>query len=640
MRILVAGPLDAGDAAYREVDKYRSAGHDVVVNHFYFPDQAAGRLVARYRDDPHVAFRCFDPGDPDSLRAEITRGNIGYHAITYPPDLGGFTSDVVVAATDGSIANPLRVVGCPNDVKRHLGAVEGHGVAVENSSEIHGRAVAEYTLCQIGFHVRRIGWFYHATGENGAWPHDQATPSTSSLAGKTIGVIGAAGKDGGAVARLAMNMGLRVVGIGDGSAAGNAKMRAMGLEVAPNFNELLNQADFLSINSAKDRTLGLIGPDQFRQMKRGVVIVNPAGAEIIDKAALFAEFVKPPHERVVGTVIFDMPYGGRRGDKTFSFDTDNARLKSLGVLFTPRMAGYTVDTYRHGIDEVAEAIISRLPRNSAAANVGELDTMALARHIVVLVRRAAESAIELRTMGLITRTKQDGSPSTNADRIAEEIIRDGLIRRGYDCSISGEELGEVKRSNGGIEVIIDGIDGTRNFRDGNYGWCTSVCVRKAAENVIGVVHDPVCQETYWAVRGKGAFRSGEILTEALKTPEKLPADFSFSIGSFRIQGSKAIKNRVAEDITDLGGHLREWGSIALSICAVARGGLGAFIQWNSDPLDHAGALVIAAEAGAGVSCGVSDEPGRENVLVGHPALIQFVEGILRPGILRQGGPGG
>jgi fructose-1,6-bisphosphatase/inositol monophosphatase family enzyme/phosphoglycerate dehydrogenase-like enzyme len=626
MRILLAGTLDAGDAIYREVDTYRAAGQDLVVNIFYLDQDNVARLAQRYQSDTHVAFRSFSPSSHEALLAEITNGQIGYDAIVYPPDLHGLTDHVIAAATSPSLAHTLKVVGCPNDVIRHLSAVEKQGIRVENSSDIHARAVAEYTLIQIGFHARKIGQFYETTGESGVWPHHLAASTTISLAGKTLGVIGATGKDGSAVVLVARKLGLRVVGMGSGRPEGNARIREMGATVASSVEELLGQSDFLSVNSAKAKTLGLIGKNQFARLKPGVIIVNPAGAEIIDKEALLEEFSKPVRERRVGAVILDMPYGGRRGDQTFSFDPDNAKLKALGVLFTPRMAGYTIDTYTHGVEQVAAAINRRLLSVPTTRDAGEIDSDTLTQDIIVLAKKAGETAVALRKAGLVLCKKADGTVSTNADTAAEELIRDGLRKRGYCFTITGEELGEESPVDGNVMAIIDGIDGTRNFRDDNYGWCTSICVMKGQEIIIGVVHDPKCGETYWAIKGKGAFRSDGVATETLRTPEQHPEDFSFSIGSFRVQGSTVIKHQMVEDIKKLGGRQREWGSIALSICGTARGGLGGFIQGNAELHDYGAALLIAAEAGAGISC-MPSETGKRDILVAHPELFLKMKSI-------------
>ena len=183
MRILLAGSLDAGDAIYREIDRYRDAGHDVLVNTFHFDNQRVAELVQRYHGDAQVAFCTFSPSSSESLLAEITRGNIGFDAIIYPPDLEGLTHDVVAAATNSSLVHSLKVVGCPNDVIRHLSAVEKQGIQIENSSDLHAGAVAEYTLSQIGFQRARSGSFMRRreSGERGRMtgrlPRRQASPA-------------------------------------------------------------------------------------------------------------------------------------------------------------------------------------------------------------------------------------------------------------------------------------------------------------------------------------------------------------------------------------------------------------------------------------------------------------------------------
>jgi myo-inositol-1(or 4)-monophosphatase len=628
MRILLAGPSNAGGAVYCEVGKYRSAGHNVMVNTFTLDKATAESLWKYYKDEVCVDFCEFPPALAEFLILEITRGKLGYDAIIYPPDLEGFTSDVVAAAVDSSLASPLKVVGCPNDFIGHLSAVKAHGVHLANTPDVHQRAVAEYTICQMAFHARMLGEFYKVTGENGAWPHDMALCRSHSFAGKTLGVIGATGKDGSSVALLARRMGLRVLGIATASIESQQKISGMGILPAGSLDDLLQASDFISINSTKSKTLSLLGKSEFARMKKGVIIVNPAGAEIIDKQALFDECSKAEAERKVATIILDMPYGGRRGDRTFSFDPDNARLRSLGVIFTPRVAGYTADTYCLAVDKLADTINHAISPVRVIGAADALDADQLAQDLLSLVKEAGAMAKALRKTGLDVETKADGSPTTNADRRVEESIRDGLRAKGHVFTFTGEELGAEQLTESNVEIITDGIDGTRNFRDDNYGWCTSVCVMNYGQPVIGVVHDPKCGDSWWAIRGKGAFVSDGITNHHLRVPDKHPADFSFSIGSFRRENSKIIKDQIIDDIKKLGGRQREWGSVALSICGTARGGLGAFVQGNAAFHDYAAALLIAREAGARTLCVPCIPAGREDVIVAHPNLFEQIQSIV------------
>jgi myo-inositol-1(or 4)-monophosphatase len=618
MRILLAGPLNAPFGVEREINSYRAAAHDVTVNAIFFDEETLVGLQQHYADDDRVIFCTFDPASPEDLSEELTRGMLGYEAVSYPPDLEGFTDAALLAAASADLAHPLRAVGCPNDVVRHLALVQAHGVKVFNASDIHATAVGEYTLGQIACHARRFGHFYRATGAAGAWPHDEAVTSTYSLRGKTIGIIGVTGKDGRAVAVCSQQLGLRVLGLGRDGSKSHDTIQGMGIEPVSTLEDLVTQSDFISINSKKDASLGLIGQAEIAKMKRGVIVINPAGAEIIDKHALFEEFSRTPRERTIGALVLDMPYGGRRGASTFARDADNARLRELGVLFTPRMAGYTIDTYIRGVEQVADDINRYLAQLQPAHAIDvNLTTMTI--DLLKLAKAAGAKAIELRRAGLTVHTKPDGTPCTNADIAAEQTIRDGLRKR-YQVTIVGEELGTDVAPNAVLEAIIDGIDGTRNFRDGNYGWCTSVCVKRKGESVIGVVHDAKCRETYWAVKGQGAFHNDGIVTKNLKVPAELARDFSFSVGSFRLAGSTEIKNQLVADIKSMGGRQREWGSVALSICQTAIGGLGAFIQGNATSHDYAAGLVIAEEAGAIVTRLPSHESGKQDIIVAHPSV--------------------
>jgi myo-inositol-1(or 4)-monophosphatase len=396
--------------------------------------------------------------------------------------------------------------------------------------------------------------------------------------------------------------------------------------VAETLEEVLTEADFLSINCRlTEATRGLIGRRQLHLCKRGVVIVNPAAAEVLDKQAVLDEFNKPVDERTVGVLILDMPFGQRRDARAFLADSDNAVLKERGVLFTPRMAGYTVETAVRAGTELAARLRRELEPSCA---LDESEIQLLCNDIVDLVRAAAAEAIGLREAGLAVSYKQDGSPVTAADEAAEAVVRDGLRARGYAFGFSGEESGPVISGDERVRAIIDGIDGTRNFRDQIFGWCVSVAITVDEEPLIGVVHEPHTGDTYCAIRGHGAFIRSLTGTRACRTPESFPRDFSFSVGSFRGSRNTATKTGIITDLKRLGGREREWGSVGLSLCAVARGGFGVFIQGNSYRHEHAAGVLIAREAGATVVLRQMPASERLDVIASHSSLSQPVSEIV------------
>jgi histidinol-phosphatase len=70
-------------------------------------------------------------------------------------------------------------------------------------------------------------------------------------------------------------------------------------------------------------------------------------------------------------------------------------------------------------------------------------------------------------------------------------------------------LGEERGASGAGERrwIIDAIDGTHSFAEGDVHWGTLIGLEVAGKIVLGVCDDPPIDRRYWAVKGRGAFRS-------------------------------------------------------------------------------------------------------------------------------------
>jgi fructose-1,6-bisphosphatase/inositol monophosphatase family enzyme len=104
-------------------------------------------------------------------------------------------------------------------------------------------------------------------------------------------------------------------------------------------------------------------------------------------------------------------------------------------------------------------------------------------------------------------------PVTEADEAAERTISAELRTSFPGALIVGEEATAADPSlldrlgDAPLAFAVDPIDGTRNFVAGLplFGVMTAAIVR--GEVVAGVIHDPVCQDTAHALKGKGAWLS-------------------------------------------------------------------------------------------------------------------------------------
>lgn len=127
-----------------------------------------------------------------------------------------------------------------------------------------------------------------------------------------------------------------------------------------------------------------------------------------------------------------------------------------------------------------------------------------------IARKAGEIALQYYERGTTGTMKQDNTPVTIADQECEKLIRETILQRYPDDAILGEEEGETAaRGDSRRRWIIDPIDGTYNFTRQVPIWSLLLALEVNDEIVMGVVHAPAMNETFWAQRGHGAWRNGE-----------------------------------------------------------------------------------------------------------------------------------
>ncbi len=100
---------------------------------------------------------------------------------------------------------------------------------------------------------------------------------------------------------------------------------------------------------------------------------------------------------------------------------------------------------------------------------------------------------------------------TEADEAAERVITAGLVRRFPGCVVVGEEaasadpelLGALAGAD--LSFVVDPIDGTANYASGLplFGTMAAAIVR--GEIVAAAIHDPMGDDTAFALRGEGAW---------------------------------------------------------------------------------------------------------------------------------------
>jgi myo-inositol-1(or 4)-monophosphatase len=215
---------------------------------------------------------------------------------------------------------------------------------------------------------------------------------------------------------------------------------------------------------------------------------------------------------------------------------------------------------------------------------------------------------------------------TEMDEKAERVIREILLESFPTYGMLAEEGGE-QRGQEDARWIVDPLDGTTNYAHGLPIFCVSIALEKASEIVLGVVHDPMREETYVAERGGGATLNGEPIRVS-ETDDPIRALIATGFPYDRSKMPQIID--LFGRFTLLTQSIRRLGSAALDLCYVASGRLDGYYERGQWPWDIAAGALIVEEAGGKVT----DYLGRELDLEGgedivasnghlHPAMTEL-----------------
>ena len=128
---------------------------------------------------------------------------------------------------------------------------------------------------------------------------------------------------------------------------------------------------------------------------------------------------------------------------------------------------------------------------------------------ISLARDAGAAILEYYQKPIAIEQKEhfsDREPVTEADRVANEFIVSALQSQFPDDGILAEESVDTEQRLEKQRVwMIDPLDGTNGFIDGNGDFAVQIGLVENGEAILGVVYQPLTGVLYRAVRGQGCW---------------------------------------------------------------------------------------------------------------------------------------
>jgi myo-inositol-1(or 4)-monophosphatase len=187
---------------------------------------------------------------------------------------------------------------------------------------------------------------------------------------------------------------------------------------------------------------------------------------------------------------------------------------------------------------------------------------------------------------------------TAMDRAAEKAIRATIRATHPDHAILGEEAGMDHRASEYLWVI-DPLDGTSNYVSGVPLFNVAIALQKDGETILGCVYQPVTDELFLSIRGRGAWRNGKRVVVSPQT------SFAKSYGFIEWTNENAAMNAMGLDIVSALRkeciRVRNIGSSALVMSYIGSGSGEYMISIATRLWDVAAAALMVIEAGGRVT---------------------------------------
>jgi myo-inositol-1(or 4)-monophosphatase len=205
-------------------------------------------------------------------------------------------------------------------------------------------------------------------------------------------------------------------------------------------------------------------------------------------------------------------------------------------------------------------------------------------------------------MGMLGQIEQKASSTdlvTSVDQEVDTLVAEKIRDRFPEDAVLTEEGGRVGAATGARMWILDPLDGTRNYVYAYPFFSVSLALVIDGRPELGVVEVPYLRESFWALRGGGAFLNGQIIQVSRneRLEGALLATGFACVRAGRVRNNLPALRRILETTRDI----RRSGSAAADLCYVACGRTDGFWELELSAWDVAAGALVVQEAGGRVS---------------------------------------
>ena len=313
-------------------------------------------------------------------------------------------------------------------------AATRRGVMVVNAPQSNVLSAAEHTIALLLAQARNIPQA-DADLKSGAW--DRSRWEGVELHNKTLGIVGL-GRVGVLVAQRASAFGMRLLAYDPYVSVDRA--RQLGVGLVPALDELVRQADFLTIHLPKTpETIGLVDAELLSHAKPTLRLVNAARGGIVDEAAL-ADALRGG--RIAGAAL----------DVFAAEPTVESPLFELpNVVVTPHLGASTVEAQDKAGQTIAEQVVLALRGEFVpyAVNLAATEANATVQPFLPLAERLGRLFTAL--SGGVVETLEVSYEGEIADydcRVLTLAVLKGVLQRVVDEPVSFVNAPQLAASRG------------------------------------------------------------------------------------------------------------------------------------------------------------------------------------------------